>query len=54
MDALMMGGSGDEVKSRRESESRRITRTHNEWLAKRGLPVGNRFNRWEKAKSNEN
>ena len=40
--------------TRREYESRRITRTHNEWLAKRGLPVGNRFNRWEKVKSNEN
>ena len=37
--------------TRREYESRRITRLHNEWLAKRGLPVGNRFNRWEKAKS---
>ena len=40
--------------TRHESESRRITRTHNEWLAKRGLPVGNRFNRWEKAKTDEN
>ena len=26
---------------RRESQSRRITRLHNEWLARRGLPVGN-------------
>lgn len=37
--------------TRHEYESRRITRPHNEWLAKRGLPVGNRFNRWEKAKT---
>ena len=38
------------MKTRPESESRRITRLHNEWLAKRGLPVGNSFNRWEKPK----
>ena len=37
--------------TRPESESRRITRTHNEWLAKRGLPVKNTFNRFQKAKS---
>ena len=40
--------------TRHESESRRITRTHNEWLAKRRLPVRNRFNRFQKAKTDEN
>ena len=40
--------------TRHESESRRITRTHNEWLAKRGLPAGNRFNRFNtKAKTDD-
>ena len=39
--------------TRREYESRRITRTHNEWLAKRGLPAGNRFNRFQKAKTDD-
>ena len=37
--------------TRPEYESRRITRLHNEWLSKRGLPARNTFNRWEKAKS---